>query len=97
MRPAHFGGCDPESFTARSVRAPVNKYFENGSFNSTETMFCRLNRKVLVDAIVSKLGQRPGSIRSGRARVRGGGVEASKTARFGGGVGVLRAGAGGDG
>jgi uncharacterized protein len=38
--------------------APVNKYFENGSFDSTETMFCRLNRKVIVDVIVAKL-QRP--------------------------------------
>ncbi len=35
--------------------APVNKYFENGSFDSTETMFCRLNRKVLVDVIVARL------------------------------------------
>jgi len=35
--------------------APVNKYFENGSFDSTETMFCRLNRKAIVDAIVDKL------------------------------------------
>jgi uncharacterized protein len=35
--------------------APVNKYFENGSFDSSETMFCRLNRKVIVDVIVAKL------------------------------------------
>jgi uncharacterized protein len=35
--------------------APVNKYFENGSFDSTETMFCRLNRKVIVDVIIAKL------------------------------------------
>jgi uncharacterized protein len=35
--------------------APVNKYFENGSFDSTETMFCRLNRKAIVDVIVEKL------------------------------------------
>ena len=35
--------------------APVNKYFENGSFDSTETMFCRLNRKAIIDAIVAKL------------------------------------------
>ncbi len=35
--------------------APVNKYFENGSFDSTETMFCRLNRKAIVDVIVDKL------------------------------------------
>jgi uncharacterized protein len=37
--------------------APVNKYFENGSFDSTETMFCRLNRKAIVDVIVEKLGR----------------------------------------
>jgi uncharacterized protein len=35
--------------------APVNKYFENGSFDSTETMFCRLNRKAILDVIVAKL------------------------------------------
>jgi len=35
--------------------APVNKYSENGSFDSTETLFCRLNRKVLVDVILDKL------------------------------------------
>ena len=35
--------------------APVNKYSENGSFDSTETLFCRLNRKVLVDVILGKL------------------------------------------
>jgi uncharacterized protein len=35
--------------------APVNKYFENGTFDSTETMFCRLNRKVLIDVIIEKL------------------------------------------
>jgi uncharacterized protein len=42
--------------------APVNKYFENGSFDSTETMFCRLNRKVIVDVIVEKLGRPPGTV-----------------------------------
>jgi uncharacterized protein len=35
--------------------APVNKYFENGSFVSTETLFCRLNRKVLLDVVLDKL------------------------------------------
>jgi uncharacterized protein len=35
--------------------APVNKYFENGSFASTETMFCRLTRKAMVDVILEKL------------------------------------------
>ncbi len=41
--------------------APVNKYFENGSFDSTETMFCRLNRKAIVDVIVDKL-QHPSGV-----------------------------------
>jgi uncharacterized protein len=35
--------------------APVNKYFENGSFDSTETLFCRLNRKALVDVVLDQL------------------------------------------
>jgi uncharacterized protein len=44
--------------------APVNKYFENGSFDSTETMFCRLNRKAIVDVIVAKL-QNPNGAATG--------------------------------
>jgi uncharacterized protein len=35
--------------------APVNKYFENGSFNSTETMFCRLSKQAVLDVVVGKL------------------------------------------
>ena len=35
--------------------APVNKYFENGSFVSTETLFCRLNRQTLLDVVLDKL------------------------------------------
>jgi uncharacterized protein len=35
--------------------APVNKYFENGSFDSTETMFCRLSKQAVLDAVLSKL------------------------------------------
>jgi uncharacterized protein len=35
--------------------APVNKYFENGSFRSTETMFCRLTKKTVLDVVVRKL------------------------------------------
>jgi uncharacterized protein len=37
--------------------APVNKYFENGSFDSTETLFCRLNRQTLLDVVLNKLEQ----------------------------------------
>lgn len=36
--------------------APVNKYFENGSFDSTETLFCRLNRQAMLDVLLDKLG-----------------------------------------
>jgi uncharacterized protein len=35
--------------------APVNKYFENGSFRSTETMFCRLTKKTVFDVVLQKL------------------------------------------
>ena len=31
--------------------APVNKYSETGSFTATETMFCRMTRQVLTDAV----------------------------------------------
>ena len=29
--------------------APANKFFENGSMNSTETLYCRLTKKALFD------------------------------------------------
>lgn len=35
--------------------APVNKYFENGTFDSTETMFCRLSRQAVIDVVLGKL------------------------------------------
>ncbi len=37
--------------------APVNKYFENGTFVSTETLFCRLNRQALLEVVLDKLEQ----------------------------------------
>lgn len=39
--------------------APVNKYFENGSFDSTETMFCRLSRQAVADVVLAKLERKP--------------------------------------
>lgn len=36
---------------------PANKYFENGSFASTETVFCRLHKQVCVDVALSILEQ----------------------------------------
>lgn len=35
--------------------APSNKYWENKSFNSTETQFCRLNKKVVTELVLQKL------------------------------------------
>lgn len=35
--------------------APVNKFFENGSFDSTETMFCRLSKQAVFDVVLEKL------------------------------------------
>ena len=35
--------------------APSNKYWENKSFNSTETQFCRLNKKVITELVLENL------------------------------------------
>jgi len=35
--------------------SPSNKYYENGTFNSTETMHCRLTKQVLLDVVVDEL------------------------------------------
>jgi uncharacterized protein len=35
--------------------APANKYFENGSFDSTETLFCRLSHQAVVDVVLDGL------------------------------------------
>jgi uncharacterized protein len=37
--------------------APVNKLCENGSFASTETLFCRLNRQARLDVLLDKLAR----------------------------------------
>jgi uncharacterized protein len=36
---------------------PANKFFENGTFASTETMFCRLHKKVCIDVSLERLEQ----------------------------------------
>jgi uncharacterized protein len=35
--------------------APANKYFENDSFDSTETLFCRLNHQAVLDVVLDGL------------------------------------------
>jgi uncharacterized protein len=34
--------------------SPSNKVFENGTFDSTETMYCRLAKKAVIDICLSK-------------------------------------------
>jgi uncharacterized protein len=55
-------GC--EYFRYCGGGAPVNKFSENGSFASTETMFCQLTRKLVLDVVADELAQ------AGRPRVR---------------------------
>ncbi|MEM1252773.1 MAG: cyclophane-forming radical SAM/SPASM peptide maturase GrrM/OscB [Cyanobacteria bacterium P01_H01_bin.21] len=40
--------------------APSNKYYENGSFNSTETLYCKLTTKVLTDIVLTDFEQELG-------------------------------------
>jgi uncharacterized protein len=48
--------CDTcEYFAYCGGGAPVNKYFENGSFDSTETMFCRLSKQAVLNVVLEKL------------------------------------------
>lgn len=42
--------------------APANKYFENGSFNSNETMYCRYTQKILTDIILKDIEQSLGLV-----------------------------------
>jgi uncharacterized protein len=34
---------------------PANKFFENGSFESTETLFCRLSKKAVIDVVLEQI------------------------------------------
>lgn len=42
--------------------SPSNKYFETGSFESTETDFCYLTQQVMTDLLIDKLSQLNGSL-----------------------------------
>ena len=35
--------------------SPANKLFENGSFDSTETLFCRLSKKAVIDVVLERI------------------------------------------
>ena len=42
-------------FFSLSGWVAANKLFENGSFDSTETLFCRLSKKAVVDVVLAKM------------------------------------------
>jgi uncharacterized protein len=42
-------------FTFCGGGPPANKYFENGTFASTETLFCRLHKQVCLDVSLARL------------------------------------------
>ncbi|MEM9215088.1 MAG: cyclophane-forming radical SAM/SPASM peptide maturase GrrM/OscB [Cyanobacteria bacterium P01_F01_bin.150] len=44
-----------EYFSVCGGGAPSNKYFENGSFNSSETMYCKYTKKILTDIVLADL------------------------------------------
>ncbi|MEB3230685.1 MAG: hypothetical protein VKJ64_06735 [Leptolyngbyaceae bacterium] len=42
-------------FSVCAGGAPSNKYWENQSFNSGETLFCRLSKKIITDIVLKDL------------------------------------------
>lgn len=51
---------DCQYFSVCGGGAPSNKYFENGTFTSTETMYCKLTTQILTDIILNDLEQELG-------------------------------------
>ena len=47
-----------EYFSVCGGGAPANKYFENGSFNSSETKYCKYNIKVPTDIVLSYMEEK---------------------------------------
>lgn len=46
-----------EYFSVCDGGAPANKLFENGTFASTETMYCKYHKKILIDIVLDELEQ----------------------------------------
>ena len=44
-----------EYFSLCGGGAPSNKYYENGSFDTTETNFCLFSKKLLVDTFLTEI------------------------------------------
>jgi uncharacterized protein len=62
-----------EYFSVCGGGAPVNKLFENGSFNSARTSFCDLTQKVPIDLILGAFSRLEGQLEEGEVKklVRG--------------------------
>lgn len=46
---------DCEYFEICGGGSPGNKYFENGSFSSTETMYCRYTKKIIFNVVLEEM------------------------------------------
>lgn len=57
--------------------APANKYFENGSFDSSETLYCRFTRQAMLDVLLDKLPGSPALAGSVSAAAEQGGALAN--------------------
>lgn len=39
--------------------APANKYYEHGTFTATETLYCRLTKKAIIDLVLEEVENSP--------------------------------------
>lgn len=49
--------------------APANKFFETGRFDVAETMYCRIHKKALTDAVLDYLGSVSASVMAQAAKL----------------------------
>lgn len=47
--------CSCDYFEICQGGSPGNKFFENGTFDSTETLFCRLSKKAVIDVVLERI------------------------------------------
>lgn len=56
-----------EYFSVCGGGEPVNKLFENGSFATAETVYCRMTKKRATDLVLDRLERLPGIVEGGTA------------------------------